>query len=451
MDRLLAHITVVFLFCTTTAFASPLNVREAVVDSLETSQREYDDLQIADSLASVLDSAFSDTTSVAKVRDRGFDATRYSMMKRFRPKNQPFISERFLDNTFFSVHARSFKLGSQDYSFGSLGGLSAGKWLTPFHAVRADVALGSWYDHFNGTKILGGEITADYLFHFVSYLDGYRPGRLMEASVLAGLGYAGSGYKGKFGNAFTAHIGINMFLRMLSGVEVFFEPRVALYSNGMAISKAGNWRSWLAAFQGDFGLSYNLTTGRYARRNTDQWFVVAQFGSQFQNSAIVRNHIGTFRSLGWDVSVGGGKYLTDYLSIRASLGYGTSKWVEYPDPLIGAKYTSYYTLRLETLLDIISLVTKKDDLFVSASVLAGPEIGFMYKDDVKDSFLRSYIGLGAGLQIKFRVWKGIKVFTEPRFSLVPYSALNHNLDIINDYKNYYDGLVAINFGVEYEF
>ena len=121
MDRLLAHITVVFLFCTTTALASPLNVR-AVVDSLETSQREYDDLQIADSLASVLDSAFSDTTSVAKVRDRGFDATRYSMMKRFRPKNQPFISERFLDNTFFSVHARSFKLGRQDYSFGSLGG-----------------------------------------------------------------------------------------------------------------------------------------------------------------------------------------------------------------------------------------------------------------------------------------------------------------------------------------
>ena len=84
-------------------------------------------------------------------------------------------------------------------------------------------------------------------------------------------------------------------------------------------------------------------------------------------------------------------------------------------------------------------------------MVLGPEIGFMYKDDVVNSFSRQYIGLGTGLQIKFCVWNGIKVFTEPRFILVPYSALNHTMDIINDYRNYYDGLVGINFGVEYEF
>lgn len=449
MNRLLAYTLVSFLLSSFSLVAAPAHLRMMVADTVDTAQKLYDDLQIPDSLSAALDSAFADTTLVTKERDKGFDATRFSMMKRFRPKNVPFISEKFLDNTFYSVHAKSFKLGSIDYSFGSMGGVSAGKWITPFHAVRANIDFGSWYDNFNGTRIYGGELTADYLFNLVAYLDGYRPDRLLEASVLAGLGYAGSGYKGKMGNAFTAHIGVNLFFRFLPGLELFFEPRVALYSNGMAISKGGNWRSWLAAFQGDFGVAYNISTGKYAKKNTYPWFVFTQTGMQFQNSAIVRNHLGTFRSLGWDISLGGGKYLTRYLAMRASLGYGHCKWVEYPG--IGPKYTDYYSFRIEAMLDLISLISGKEDLFVSASVVLGPEIGFMYKDDVVNSFSRQYIGLGTGLQIKFCVWNGIKVFTEPRFILVPYSALNHTMDIINDYRNYYDGLVGINFGVEYEF
>ncbi|MGM9787167.1 MAG: hypothetical protein ACI3ZS_10090 [Candidatus Cryptobacteroides sp.] len=404
---------------------------------------------IADSLRAALDSAFMDTTSVQKVRDRGYDATRYSMMKRFRPKNQEFISGKFMDNTFISINARSMKLATADYSFGMLGGLSFGKWFNPFCAVRLSANAGTWTDNFNGSPINGGEITADYLFNLVSYLDGYRLDRFCELSILAGLGYAGAGYKGHWGNAFTGHVGLNLALRIFPGVDFFIEPRAALYSNGMALSHAGNWRAWLASFQGDFGFTYNIGTAKRMEPRPYPWFVSLSGGLQVQNSMIVRDNLGALSALGMHYVLSGGKFFTRYFALRASLSYGRSKWVEYKGYL--PYFTDYYSLRFEGLVDFVSLISKRDDNLVAASLLFGPEMGYMHKADIKDDVNRTYIGLSGAVQVRFRLWEGLGIFLEPRFCIVPYSAVANTETILNDYRNYYDGLICLNLGLEYRF
>lgn len=404
----------------------------------------------ADSLASAIDSlAVLDSVpvSVPKVRDKGYDASRYSMMKRYRPKSQTFVSGKFMDNTFLSVNARSMKLATADYSFGMLGGLSFGKLFNPFCTVRISAAAGAWTDNFNGRRIAAIEVGADYLFNIVSYLDGYRPDRICELSLVAGLGYAFAGYKGHWGHAFTCHAGLNLSMRLLPGVNFFLEPKAAIYSNGMALSYAGNWRAWLAAFQGDFGISIS-NPERKGQLNTP-WFVSLSGGTRIQNSMIVRNDLGISKSCGMDYSLSAGRYFNRFSSIRASLSYGRSKWVVYNGNL--PYFTDYYSLGFDLLLDFVSMVSGRDDNLVAASILFGPEIGFMHKADIGNDINRAYMGLFGGVQLKFRVWRGISVFLEPGFRLIPYSAGAVNKATVNDCYNYYDGLLCLDLGVEYRF
>ena len=106
---------------------------------------------VTDSLAAALQGAFVDTTAVEKVRDRGFDASRYKMLKRYTPKDHHvFKNEYFSDNTFYSVRAATQKLGAVDYPFGLVAGFSFGKWLHEDHALRLNLSFGHWYDNFNG-------------------------------------------------------------------------------------------------------------------------------------------------------------------------------------------------------------------------------------------------------------------------------------------------------------
>ena len=425
-----------------------------------------------DTLAVNLDSLFNqhiqmqkDDTS--KVFDRGFDVGRYVSVRRARAVDiTPFKSKSFFDNTFVSLRAVSLSIANADYSVGMQGGVSLGKWLHQDHAVRLNFDMGQWNDNFDSSPIIGTELSASYIFNLTSYAFGYRTSRFCEVAVSGGMGYANSYLVGtrngaivhKSGNAFTCHAGALINLRVFKSVDFFLEPQVVLYSNAMAVSDAGNWRSWLTAFRGSFGLKYDIRESYsgdspHLIDKKDGYFISFAGGPGYQNSKAVYEVVGVGRGLGVHVALGVGKYYTDYFAIRYSASYSRDSWAKY----YGKKYPgNYFAVRAEGMLDGVALVRHciaggkpRERSFFAASVLFGPEMGYMYKVD-KDKILQGfYIGMTGGLQAKFRLAPRLSLFLEPRFSMVWYDAPSNTATTLNDHRNYYDGLLNFNAGIEF--
>lgn len=402
---------------------------------------------ITDSLAAALDQALAaDTTQ--KVRDRGYDAAKYMMMKRYLPKDRAkFSAKHFLDNTFISLQERSVKLGTPDYTFGLMTGVSVGKWFHEDHAVKVNASVGRWADNFNGEDIWAGELTATYMFNMTSYLLGYHPERYCNFHVVAGVGTAACGYEGSRGFALTGHAGVNVSVKLASSMEFFIEPLATVYSNAMAVSRAGNWRSWLAAFTGSIGLNANFGHPK-VQLIERRWFMSLMVGPNAQNAEMIYDEIGFGKGLGVHVNLGVGHYMTDYLAIRGTFSYSRNKWVVYDEV---PYYSNYFAVRVEGMLDLVELISRKGGHFVSASLVGGPELGYMHKDDFGTlAWQVPYIGLSGGVQVKFRVGNRLRVYAEPRGSIIPYNAPSNDKTTLNDYLNYYDGLMNINVGIEFD-
>ncbi len=411
---------------------------------------------VTDSLAAALQGAFTDTSSVAKVRDRGFDASKYKMLKRYTPKDHyVFEKKNFFDKTFYSIRASTLKLGAVDYPFGLVGGISVGKWFHEDHALRLNLSAGHWYDNFNGYDIHAAEASLSYLFNVTSYLGGYKPGRFCNLSVVAGVGYANNGakeyldgsapVKGNYGQAAVAHAGFNVDMKLSPVVSFFVEPLAKAYTNGIAISRAGNWRSWLSAFEGSIGLTFNAGNPKTDIIGGD-WFMSVVFGTQVQNSTNVYDEMGILNALGAHLNLGVGQYVTDYLGFRGTLSYSRHRWVQYDELYC---YSNYFALRVEAMLDIVEALSKKDGHVVGLVLLLGPELGYMYKDDYGEEYLDApYVGITGGVQLKFDVSKKVRMFLEPHFSMVPYNGTSYDKTTLNDFINYYDGLINMSLGLE---
>lgn len=431
-----------------------------------------DSLTVADSVLSDEDllkmlSAESQKDTVAKKIDRGHDVSSLINARRYRAVDlTPFEAKPFFANTFASLRASSLVMSGADYSTGILGGLSFGKWFHQDHAARINLEIGGWRDNFDRSAIVGTELSATYLFNLTSYAFGYRTNRFCEIMILGGAGYANSTVRrpsdsqiaGTSGDAFTCHAGVQLNLRVFKNVDFFLEPQGVIYSNGMAVSYAGHWRSWMAAFRGTFGLTYNirqsyLNDSPRLKTRQDGYFVSLMGGPHFQNSAAVYDVVGLGDALGVQIALGVGKYYTDYFAMRYSASYSRGKWIEYSGKYL---HSNYFALRAEGMFDVVGFICdcvseskrEKQPVF-AASVLFGPEFGYMYKVDLEEVVSDLYIGLSAGVQAKVRLTPRFSLFVEPRFSIVPYDAPNHSLTTLNEGRNYYDGILNFNLGVEY--
>ena len=428
-------------------FGRPLSAQTEV--TLPVSSDTTSVIGVTDSLAAALQGAFVDTNAVVKVRDRGYDASNYMMMKRYTPKDHhKFETKDFFDKTFYSLRAASLKLGTEDYPYGIVGGFSFGKWFHEDHALRLNVSAGHWYDNFNGSDIHAAELSLTYAFNVTSYLGGYKPERFCNLSVLMGAGYANSGYEGNTGQGVAAHAGLNIDMKLSPMVSFFVEPLAKVYSNGMAISRAGNWRSWLSAFEGSIGLSFTAGAPEVDIAG-GSWFMSLVGGTQLQNSSNVYDEIGIANALGVHASIGVGHYVTDYMAFRGTLAYSRDKWVQYDELLL---FSNYFALRVEGMFDIVSALSRsKERQVVGLCILLGPELGYMYKDDYGEEYLATpYIGLAGGVQLKFALSRKVRMFFEPRCSMVPYTGVSYDRTTLNDYVNYYDGLINMNIGLEFD-
>ncbi len=454
-------IVLVAVFSCATASARPALVRDTLsvptADSL--SVQPADTVELSDS-AYMAQRAAELSSKEVKVVNRGFDVSRMVNARRQRAADfTKFSATPFMANTFVSARARTIKMLTEDYSFGLMGGVSFGKWLHEDHAVRLGYSVGKWQDNFDGSPITAMELEASYLFNLSSYVGGYRTNRLCEVMIVSGIGYANSFHQHKLTHAFSAHVGANVNLRLFKNIDFFIEPAAALYTNGMAVSYAGNWRTWLSAFHASAGLTYDIMPSRSPdspglKPRTDGWFVSLYGGPHFQNSDLVYDHVGLGTSLGVHMALGIGKYYTDFFAFRFSGAFSRGTWVQYGDEEYPC---NYFVARAEGVLDFVSLLSRgeKKPIF-AASLVLGPEIGYMHKIDheLKDNSKEliigaTYLGLTGGVQLKARLTPRFSLFLEPRFSLIPYEAPFYDDISLNDYRNYYDGVFNFNFGIEF--
>lgn len=457
---------------TANASAAPQDTLQAVraaVDSLQTSA-QADTLAASDSLSDedllkFLSTPQTDT--VVKVRDRGFDVSKMINARRARAADvTPFENKPFFKNTFASFRVSSLTMSNDDYSSGLQGGVSFGKWIHQDHGVRLNLDMGQWYDNFDVEPIIGTELSASYLFNLTSYAFGYRTNRLLEASVVGGLGYANSiltefreGQTGdRMGHAFSGHVGAHINLRLFKNIDFFLEPQLVLYTNGIAVSNAGNWRSRMSAFRGSFGLTYNIQQSYLEDSpalfdRSQGYFVSLMMGPNYQNSRLVYETVGLGRSLGVQVALSVGKYYTDYFAVRYSAAYTRGTWIAYVNDTYNC---NYFSARAEGMFDVVRLVqrlasggTPEKLSPFSASVLFGPEVGYMYKVDILEVIKDFYMGMSCGLQAKYRLTDRLSLFLEPRFSIIPYDAPANDPTTLNDHRNYWDGVINLNAGIEF--
>ncbi len=467
MYRLFKYAAALFLFCLFSAGAGA-----QVVDSLAV----VDTTDYGDTFEDIDSLAVADSNKKYK-HDHGIDAIKYSLQGRYRPKNEEFVTRQFTDNTFYGVHGGMMMISPvQHISFSrtSYVGMTFGKWVNRNNAVRLSLQGETFVRNTDNRRLANAGLDVSHLFNMISYIWGYRSGRFCDLSTVAGLGYRTSmlverngeswpHYTVKdFSHVINLHVGFNISMRMGNHVDLFFEPLLYFQNDEDMVFGDMNWRSYNFSSGIKMGFIYNVIPKDVWRPEPTyrpRGFLSLAGGLQFQHSALVYQEVGWKRSLGPHATISYGRVYADNFAIRASLFASTDVWnvdldifeIERGEfPLFGY----YGGFRLEFMYDVLKLSPKlKDDYPIAFSLLLGPEIGVMIKDDdMKQTIKHTYLGLTGGAQLKFRLFRGTSFFIEPRFSVVPYShPVVGGDEIENANVNYYDLVINANAGLEFAF
>ena len=412
-------------------------------------------------------SAQQDTTAVAARADSEqtagqgeedgmFNALDYSLQKRFRAKDEPFTSRRFSDNSFVLVYGGAEKLttrSSSSFSWGGFAKAGYGKWFNPYNAARAVLSFDHKSRNRDRQDIWGYGLDVSHMFSLSRYFWGYKHSRFLEVSTVEGLRYRYSVMGGDGTHSLGVDLGFNFNMNLSRRIDLFVEPLVTFYTDGIDHSGAWNWHRYDIAFSASAGLSYKLhSDSRSHRGRPGQWkkgraFISVSAGPQFQNSDLVRETMGIGKSLGMHYAFGFGNWFNQYLAFRGTVFFSNDLWAEYAD---GQQMKcQYYGGRAEVMFDIIPLFKKGEEFPLSVSLAAGPEFGLMNKKDIGENIDRFYFGVTGGLQVKCRVYRFISLFVGPRFSVVPYNVDNKSLDPLRNVGvNYFDSVYNLNAGIE---
>ncbi|MBQ7811293.1 MAG: hypothetical protein IJ394_01910 [Bacteroidales bacterium] len=404
--------------------------------------------------------------SIAAPEGPGFNAMNYSMQKRNRPQGQPFVSERFSDNSYLSLGVGAKTLyprAGYHYSLGQSATLGYGKWINAYNALKLTVTGSTFTRKENNGRFLTGEAYISHMFNFIGYLSGHNPKRPFEISTVEGLGYNLSYYGEQITHAFGAHIGLNFEFAFSEHADLYIEPLATFYTDAVDHSGDLNWHKYDLGFSASVGINFKFDSGRRVRilmekdeaakagrKRSSGLFVTLMTGGQFQNSSIVHENVGLLESVGQHTGLSVGRWFNRMFALRGTAFFSNDKWNIHDEILYPARYMG---MRAEAMVDLIGIFSRNENRWFSLPVIAGPEVGFMNKTDYQDNNLnRYYIGITAGFQTRFLIAKHLDMFLEPKFSMVPYSiASDTYIDNTKKTTDYFDGIVSLSFGLGYKF
>lgn len=386
-----------------------------------------------------------------------FNALKYSMQKRYQPQGREFVNKKFLDNFFVSFwggYNRIIPQGGMSLSGGPEIGLSVSKFFSPKNGVRL---LGSWQSanrQSDNEKWTNYTFGVDHIFNLSTALGGYNPYRMLELSTVEGLGVHLASLAGEKQKAIDFHLGLQMKISTGTRLDVFMEPGVSFYTDGIDISGNNNSHGYDIGFNARVGMNYRL--GTFTPRGSteagdenflDNTFISAGMGLQAQNSSLAREQ-GLLGSTGPIFSVAAGKWFLDLFGFRLS-AFGSYDVWKANQKLGIDRMTMYAGGRAEVMLNPFAFF-KKDVRSMKWGVVPmfGVELGMMKKQDERELVSKSYTGMTGGVQFKYYPTENLAFFVEPRMSFVPYKFTEKTISgKVNEYS-FMDKLMNVSVGVE---
>lgn len=421
------------------------------------SQEVQDSISKAKAEADALDATMRKRSEGDTAYQVKFDATRYSMQKRYRPEGAKFVNKKFLDNTFVSFwggYNQIFPRAGIELSNGSEIGVSVSKFLNPKNGFRLSGTWSTATRKSDRESWSGYGIMADHIFNLSSLFGGYNPYRMFEISTVEGIGFHTASIAGQSKTAGDLHLGLQFKFNTGTRLDLFVEPRFTFYTDGIDLSGEHNWRGYDVGFSGVFGLRYRL--GTYFKRGSkeageesflDNTFFSTGVGWQFQNSDIVRKQ-GMFSSAGNIINVSAGKWLLKPFGVRLSAFSSYNSWNRYNEGQMDY-LTLYAGGRVEAMLNPLAFF-QKDIQSARWGIIPmfGVELGVMKKQDAKETISRNYTSWTGGIQFKYYASENLAFFVEPRVSSVPYSLTQPTISgKIKEYS-FVDNLFNVSIGVE---
>ena len=414
------------------------------------------------SVATPMESDFD----IAKVQDstkishdtlvsKGFNALDYRLQKRYRPKDEPFINNRFIDNSYLKMNLGAFQLARHDYSsfsWGSLGGLEIGKSFDRYNSISLGISLMSFNRNVDGSKVASGGIEAMHHFDISSYLNGYRSSRAITVSTLEAVGFDLSNTAGEWYMAGHIRFGLDVNFQINKMLDVFLEPFISSYTDGLDgynnLSTQSNnngygiYSGFIVRLPSDGRPSFNQFIEEIGSRDLS---VDVSVGFAFQASDLVASTVGFIPSSREAASLALCIPLSGPLSTRMSVFYSRDVWKRF----VGSvnKFSYYFGLRGEVMFDPMYYF-KDIRKYISIPLFMGPEYGYMLKYDHSYDIKRQYFGLSTGFQLRHNVSSRLTVYLEPHLSIVPYNYRQNLTDSLSSAtSSYYDTIYSFLLGV----
>ena len=397
----------------------------------------------------------------------GYNAIAHTHQNRFRyPDKIEYSNKNFLSHFYFgyTVSADNFTPRTNlKYDWGLSHGLLIGKEIDKYHSLELILQYGSNVIHENNykTKRFGAE--ADYHFNFTRYYLGYNPFRKIELKSTVGLGFQNTDLNGYSQTSPYLLFGAQIDYRLGSRAWLSFAPHIAFGTSGLAGFDSENWYSGHdVMYGGRVSLAYELQnelTEDPAYKETflqPRNYIFVGTGIHMTNA----RKVDVINTLGPEVNIGYGHWLTNKLALQFTLGYANSNTSEIKTPATSktpayTRYTKtqYAYARAEAVIN--AFTTLKDNEFdnnFSINLLGGYQIGkqWICNSSYKEQEETIFGNVTAGMQFKYHMTEGKSLYLEPRVSLGSYNDGDFKKkDYYEDTKYYTDWHFSLTAGMEF--
>lgn len=385
-------------------------------------------------------------------------ATDFVHQSRYRAKGEvEFVNRSFLDNFYVGINGGLTGLIHREgieMETGTQFGVTATKYFLPWSGLRLSLSYAKSRSKLDKLDWHNYGIALDHVFNLSSYIDGFDPFRSWEILTTEGIGLSRSKLGDETGTAFDAHLGLQFKVNTGTRLDIYVEPRISIYSDGIDVSGRQNWRRYDIGYGALLGATYRLGTA-YERGERgdgssfwDRAFIDFSSGTQMMLSSAARQ-MGYVRAMGNSGSIGIGAWLGEAVAFRLSGFASYNGW--QPRTAGGGidRIAAYAGGRVELMLDPVAIATHDKDRYpLSVQPLAGVELGYALKQDGQINST-SYVGFTAGLRLKHRLSNEVAWFVEPRYSIVPYSYYHTTFYGVNEEYDFADRLLSVNIGLEF--
>lgn len=470
------------------AFCRQMYMADSVVvavDSLVTDSLPADSLQrkLIDPNLKVDSTKINEDQAKAQAID--FDPTKYILQERYLPKIAASVPDSITFRTPHRWQQLYFGLSSGLY------GLTDKEWRAT--NVPVSVFAGYEFNRYSALRLSGTyvqipnrddtqDVTSfgadlDYLFNVTSYINGYNPHRVVDFSLVPGIGivfpnsHGEEGPRVGFKTQLAAHIGFHFG----SSAEAFVEPYAGLMNDEVNQS-SGNPAIYDVLYGVRLGAAFRLRPHiRSLRDSLDYVQANHHLFYEFAQGWVIPmglQHSGA-HTVGTGYQISLGEWIDPAFGFRASFAAQNFYWdydvtpgfiaygVRVTPPVNHWYLGAYFSGRLEAMVNPLNMVRslrrQHNQRFYDLNIALGAEYGYLMKYGVPDTpngLRMNCYGLTAAVQLLYHFTAkdpngvsrqtGASLFIEPRIS-----AINYHIPYANTghFQAYTDKLAAVNVGM----